>query len=435
MKKVFVYIVLMVVYLNVNAQEILSVQDAIKQGLLNNYSIIIQKNEAAKTSNNYSPGNAGMLPTLDATVVQGNTIMDTRQEYATGNVVDRAGASSNSLAASADLNWTILDGFSMFVRYDRLKEFRNAGQINSRRTLENALQQIIEGYYNVVKQEALLQVLDSSRKISDIKLSVARTKFEIGAASKLPYLQSQVDRNADESAYKRQQVIVSQSKINLNQLLGRKVDIDFKTSDTIKLEEGFTLDKVLSSASVTSTDVLFAKSNLEISRLTIKEWRGQRFPFINLNAGYNFTRSSSEAGLIQENRSNGLNYGFTVRWNLFNGFNLNRNIRNAKLDYTSAEVNFNEIKSGVDAQVRVAFMQLQSNIEIINLERQNADLAKENIDLSIDRFRVGLTDELQFKEAQQSYVEALNRLVSSQYDALVAETTLKRLTGFLFNAD
>lgn len=432
MRKGIVYILLLLLSANTSAQENFSLQQAITEGLKNNYSIIIQKNESAKARGNYSLGNAGMLPILDATLIQNNTITDTRQEYTTGNIVDRSGATSSSLSAAADLTWTIFDGFSMFVRRDKLKEFMNAGEINSRIAIENAVQQIIEAYYNVVKQQALLQVLDSSRKISDIKLNIAKTKFEIGADSKLPFLQAQVDRNADESAYKKQLVTIAQAKINLNQLLGRKVDTEFRTADSIVIkEESFQLDYVLGSASSISSELLLEKSYLEIARLTIKEWRGQRFPFIDLNAGYEFTQSSSQAGFISENRSNGLNYGFTVGWNLFNGFNLNRNIKNAKLDYNSAEVRFNEVKASVDAQVRVAFMQWQNNFEIVNLEVQNAKLAKENIDLSIDRFRVGLTDALQFREAQQSYVEALSRLVSSQYDAFLAQTTLKRLTGIL----
>lgn len=431
MRKLYIYVWLMLFCFNASAQETLSLSQAITEGLKNNYSIIIQKNESAKAKNNYSLGNAGMLPTLDASLVQNNTITDTRQEYATGSVVDRTGATSSSLSAAADLNWTVFDGFSMFVRRDKLKEFMNAGEINSRITIENAIEQIIQAYYDIVRQEALLQVIDSSRKISDIKLNVAKTKFDIGAGSKLPYLQAQLDRNADESSYKKQLVAIAEAKINLNQLLGRNVDIDFVTTDSIELKSAAELSSVISSSSTTSAELLLAQSDLEISRLTVKEWKGQRFPFIDLNAGYDFTRSTSEAGLIQENRSNGLNYGFTVRWNLFNGFNLNRNIKNAKLDYSSAEVRFNEVKKSVEAQVRVAFQQLQSNIEIVKLEEDNAALAKENINLSIDRFRVGLTDELIFKEAQQSYVEALNRLVASRYDALLAQTRLDRLTGVL----
>ncbi len=430
MRNTLLYILLLFTS-SLQAQESLTLQQAIETGLKNNYSIIIQKNEAAKAENNYTLGNAGMLPRLDAALVQTNSITDTRQEFATGSTVDRQGANANSLNASADLNWTIFDGFSMFATYKKLAEFKKAGDINSRLVIEDAVQQIIDAYYNIVKQQALLQVIDSSRKISDIKLNIAKTKFQIGAASRLPYLQAQVDRNADESLYKRQLVIINEAKIRLNQLLGRNADVDFTPADSITNTELNDLQQSVNDAQVNNAELQLAGSNLEVSRLTIREWRGQRLPFIDVNAGYDFTRSKSEAGIVAENKSNGISYGFTIGWNLFNGFNLNRNIKNAKLDYSSAEVRMNEIKTSITAQTRVAWLQLQSTIDIVNLEIQSVTLAKENIDLSIERFRTGLTDELQYKEAQQSYIEAANRLVAAKYDASIAATTLKRITGQL----
>ncbi|MEP7263333.1 MAG: TolC family protein [Bacteroidota bacterium] len=428
--KYFLYIIL---FLSVNgfAQESLTLQQAIETGLKNNYSIIIQRNEAAKAVNNYTPGNAGMLPRLDATVIQNNTITDTRQEYTTGNIIDRNGATASSLNADGALTWTVFDGFTMFASYNKLKELQKAGDINARMTIEDALQQIIASYFDVVKQQTLLQVIDSSRKISDIKLNIAKTRFEIGAASKLDYLQAQVDRNADESLYKKQIVTIAESKIRLNQLLARKVDTDFFPADSIIASSPAELDQSLSKALSDNSQLKIAGSNLEIARLTIREWKGQRWPTIDLNAGYNYSQSSSEASLVQENKSNGLNYGFTVRWNLFNGFTLNSIIKNAKLDYNSYMIRLDEIKSSVDAETRIAWQQLRSNLEIVTLEQQNALLAKENINLAIERFRVGLTDELQLKEAQQSYTEALNRLVGVQYDARISQTTLQRITGTL----
>jgi outer membrane protein len=430
MRSVLLYILIFSAF-PVTAQESLTLQQAIEEGLKNNYSILIQKNEGAKAANNYTLGNAGMLPRIDAILVQSNTTTDTRQEYATGDVVDRSGATSNSLAASGELSWTIFNGFTMFATYSKLKEFQKAGDVNVRLTIEDAVAQIIAAYFNVVKHQALLQVVDSSRTISGIKLHIAKTKFDIGAGSKLQYLQAQVDRNADESLYKKQLVIIAESKIRLNQLLGRKVDIDFNPVDSIAVAAAQQVDEALTSALTNNAELQLANSSLEIARLTVKEWQGQRFPALDLNAGYDYTKSSSEASLINENQTTGISYGFTVRWNLFNGFNLNRNIKNAKLDYNTAQISIREITDAVNAEVRVAAQQLQSNIEIVNLEDENAALAKENIDLALERFRVGLTDELQLKEAQQSYIEALNRQINSRYDARIAETTLRRISGSL----
>lgn len=412
------------------AQESLTLQQAIETGLKNNYSILIERNNAAIATNNHSAGNAGMLPRLDATLIQNNSTTDTKQRYSAGNEVDRTGAESNSLNGLVELNWTVFDGLRMFAAYNRLGELQKAGELNARLAVENAVQEIIAAYFDIVKQQALLQVIDSSRNISAVKLNIAKTKFDVGITSKVEFLQAQVDMNADESAFKRQLVVIEQSKIRLNQLLARSVVTQFNVTDSILVTSDQALDNALASAEQ-NTSYLLAQRFSNAGKHSINEVRGERFPWLGLNAGYSYLNSESESSFVLENTSSGFNYGFTVNWTLFNGFNVNRRIKNAKLDFQNLQLQTNEVKNAVDAEIVIAFRNLQNNLEILALEETNAALAQENISLALERFRVGALDELSLKEAQQSFNEAQNRLVNIRYDAKVAETNLRRLTGKL----
>src|SRR5436190_2192857 len=114
--------ILMLLSLHAHAQDQLTLQEAIEEGLKNNYSIIIEDNNAVIAHNNATVGNAGMLPVADAIVTQTNTINDTKQKYSTGAEVDRTNATAHTLNAGAALSWTIFDGFTMFAAYNRLKE-------------------------------------------------------------------------------------------------------------------------------------------------------------------------------------------------------------------------------------------------------------------------------------------------------------------------
>jgi len=417
--------------LNLFAQEKLSLQQAIEIGLKNNYSIIISKNDLEISKNNVTLGNAGALPQLNLSLTQNNSVNDTKQKYASGAEVNRTGATSSSLNAAAELSWTIFDGFRMFATYNRLKTLEEMGELNARLTIENTVSDIIAGYFDVIRQKALLTVIDSSMDISSVKLNIAKTKFEIGSSSKVEYLQAQVDMNAETSSYKKQQINIENAKVNLNRLLARDVSLDFEVSDSIKINYAPSYDDLKSKIAKENTAVLLAEQNANIYNYYIKEWRGQRFPRLDLNASYNYAKSNSQANFVLENTTNGLNYGFTVSYNLFNGFNLNRNIKNAKLDYESSKINYASVKSEIDAQVIVAFKNFQNNLELLKLEEQNSLLAKENVDLSLARYRSGITNELLLKEAQQSFNEAQNRLVIARYDTKIAETSLKKLTGEL----
>jgi outer membrane protein len=413
------------------AQEKLTLQQAIETGLKNNYSIIIAKNASEMAKNNATLGNAGALPQINLGLTQNNSITDTKQKYSTGSEVNKTGATSNSINAIAALDWTIFDGFKMFATYNKLKELNEMGELQARQVIENAVSEIISAYFDIVKQEALLTVIDTARKISEVKLNIAKTKFNIGSSSKVEYLQAQVDMNAEVSAYKKQQITIDASKVNLNKLLARDVSPEYEVVDSIEINYNPTYDDLKAKAAKENTGLQLAQKNITISGLTIKELRAQRFPVIGLNGNYSYSKSTSQANFILENRTNGFNYGFTATYNLFNGFTLNQKIKNAKLDLENSTINFNAAQTEVNAELIIVFKNFQNNLELLQMEESNGKLAKENVDLSLERFKAGTIDELQLKEAQQSFTEAQNRLVNARYDTKIAETDLKKLAGEL----
>lgn len=431
MKKIIV-VVVFVFYSGLNfAQESLTLQQAIEIGLKNNYSIIISKNQSVAAANNVSLGNAGALPQLNLNLAQTNSINDIKQKYSTGAEVNKTNATSDALTASAAFTWTVFDGFQMFASYNKLKELESLGELNARLTVENSVSQIISAYYDIVKQKALLSVIDSSRKISEIKLNIAKTKFNIGLASKTEFLQAQLDLNADLSASKKQLITIAAAKIYLNQLLAREVALDVNVNDSIEINFSPSYEELKTKTKAENTSLLMSERDMHISSYVIKELQAQRFPKLDLNGSYNYAKSTSQANLILENRSDGFNYGFTVTYNLFNGFNLNRNIKNAKLDYENSKLNLAAAQTNVNADLEIAYRDFQNNKDLLNLEKANSELAKENVSLSLERFRVGTTNELQLKDAQQSFVEAMSRFVSAQYDTKIAESVLKKISGQL----
>ena len=431
MKKFLFIIILNSVTQVLFAQEKLSLQQAIEIGLKNNYSIVIAKNESEIAKNNATPGNAGELPTLDLGLSKEYSVIDSRQKYSDGAEVDKNGATANSLNANALLNWTIFDGFKMFATYSKLKSLEELGELNARLTVENTVSQIITAYYDIVRQNANLTVIDSSMAITKVKLQISKTKFEVGSSSKVEYLQAQVDMNADLSAYKKQLMRIEESKVTLNHLLARDVSLLYDVDDSIEINYTANFDDLKNKIDKENTSILMAGKNTNVYNSSIKEWQGQRWPSLDLFAGYNYTKANSQTGLVLENKTNGMNYGFTLNYNLFNGFNLNRNIKNAKLDYESSKINFENVKSEINAEMVIAYRNFQNNLELLKLEEENSLLAKENVDLSLARFRTGVIDQLQLKDAQQSYILAEVRLVLARYDTKIAETTLKKLSGDL----
>ncbi len=425
---IFIFILLFAAE-DIHAQEKLTLQQAIEAALKNNLDILIEKNNAEVAANSNTLGNAGMLPRIDlqASTNFGNNA--TKQEFSSGLVVDKTGVQSTNLNSGVYLTWTLFDGLKMFASHKRLQELEVMGQLSSKIQIENTVSQLIITYYDVVRQKQLIKGLEENLSISEERLKIAQKKFDIGSGSKLEVLQAKVDKNAQTSGLFRQRTILSELKANLNQLMARSADVEFDVEEEIPNEFKLKYEEMKSSMEKNNSSLQLLKSNITVNDQLIRESRSQLFPKLNFNANYLFTRSQNQAGFALLNQNLGLNLGFTASWTIFNGFNTNTQIKNARLQIENANYEYNNSKQLLNLQLHLLFKRYQDDAKLLELEEENTKLAKEAVDIALERFRIGSSNSIELKEIQRSYEEALTRLAQARYNAKVSEVQLMKLNG------
>jgi len=415
------------------AQEQLKLQQAIEIALKNNYSISIAKNQEDMAKNEATIGNAGMTPQISINAVRSFSSNNTRQEYSNGTSVDKTGVGSNNMGSGIALAWTLFDGMKMFATYDKLKELKAMGELNAKIQIENKVEQIIILYYNIIRQKQLLTAIESTIAIYAERMKIAEEKWKIGNGSKSDFLQAQVDLNEQKSILLKQRSSLFELKVNLNQLMARKAETDYDVTNEIDVNTTLKLDQITNSALSKNNAILFYNRNVSAGELTLREIEAERFPQLMLSSSYNFSRTQNQVGFFLLNQNLGLNTGLTASWTLFNGFNVQRQIKNSQLSLLNLKLILENVKSQVDSDLKIAFKNYQSALETLLLEEENSKLAKENSEIMLERFRYGNATSLDIKTAQKSYTDALTRNIQARYDAKVAETTLLKLQGELVN--
>jgi outer membrane protein len=411
------------------AQEKLTLQQAIEMALKNNYDINIVKNNAIIAANSNTLGNAGMLPKVDLQASTNLANNATKQEFSSGLTVDKSGVKSTNINAGVYLTWTLFDGMKMFATHKRLQEMETMGALSSKIQIENSVLQIIINYYNIVRQKQLIKGLSENITISEERLKIAQKKLEIGSGSKLDVLQAKVDMNAQTSNLYRQKTNLSELKTNLNLLLARKGDVEFDVENDIPNEFKLKYDDLKSNIEKNNLELKAVQTNTAIISQTIRESKSQLYPKLNFNANYLFARSENQAGFALLNQNLGLNLGLTASWTIFNGLNTNNQIKNARLQLDNANYEFNNTKAVLDAQLYSMFKRYQDDAKILELEEENTKLAKEAVDIALERFKIGSSNSIELKEIQKSYDDALTRLAEARFNAKVAETQLMKLNG------
>lgn len=427
--KIVTVFVLSLVFMGAKAQQILTLNEALKLALANNYSIQLAKNEAEITQNSNYAGAAEMLPTVAATASQDNVINNTQQKFLNGTENNKDGAKSNQLNAGVELGWTIFDGLKMFATKNKLNQLQAIGELRMRAQIEQNFSRIIRAYFDIVQNKKQLNALQQSVTISTDRLKLANDKLAVGKVSKTEVLKAQVDLNTDKSALMKQQNLVQNAKANLNQLLARDLTTDFEVDDKIDINKDLKLADLQSKAQTQNTNLMITKKNYQVSAFTINEIKAERMPTVQLRTGYNYNRQTSEAGFLQSSQNIGYHYGAALNLNVFNGFSVDKRLQNARLSLKSTDFVLKDSLTKLDLAIQQNYNSYAMALQLLQFETENVTVAQSNFDLANEQYKVGVITALELRDAQQNLLLSQTRLSASQYDAKIAETELLRLTA------
>jgi len=106
-------------------------------------------------------------------------------------------------------------------------------------------------------------------------------------------------------------------------------------------------------------------------------------------------------------------------------------VKQAKWNVGYQNIVYENQRSVTGLNVINAFQNYEQQKKALALEEENILLARENLDIVFETYKLGAATLLQLKLAQNSLADAENRLIEARYNAKVSETELMRLSGQL----
>jgi outer membrane protein TolC len=270
--------------------------------------------------------------------------------------------------------------------------------------------------------------------LSKERLRIVEERYNIGSFSRLDYQQAKVDFNADSAQFLKQQEVVITSRIALNEMMAiDQVYTPITTVETtIEVDSTLEFTNLWNGTLENNAELLLADHNKAIVQLDYKKVVSRNYPYLKLNAGYDYNFNSYNKGSYIHRNGWGGNASLSLGFNLWDG-NRRREKNNARIAVENAKLQRDQLELSLKADLGNMWQAYQNNLQLLNLEKLNVITARENHEIAKERYMLGNLSGIEMREAQLSLLQAEERLLSVEYDTKICEISLLLISGKIGN--
>ncbi len=414
---------------NAFAQNQLSKGEAVKILLEKNYGIKVAKNNKLVAENNTSREANGYLPTVDASAGANANLGGSNQKFSSGMEASVSNAFTWGANASLGANYTLYNK-QRDEQVKQLKELVKLSDFEIRQTIELNMLQLFNGYYEVARLTQNLSLLKETIDLGRQRLKRAEYRYEYGQGLRLDILNAQVDIQRDSINYLVAQQQLSNSKRNLNFIIGQEVNIDFNVDTLVNYAQDLTLEQLLQDAETKNINIHLADKNLQITNQDLAIIEAGKKPIIGSNASYAWNYSDNAAeSFITSSNSRGFALGVNLAWNIFDGGARDIQKQNTQVAIQSQRILRQQSVEELRRDVTNAWESYQNALFILEVEKNSLEINRLNFQRTEDLFKSAQASSIEFRQAQLNLLNAATSYNTAKYDAKVIEIQLLQLSG------
>ena len=209
----------------------------------------------------------------------------------------------------------------------------------------------------------------------------------------------------------------------LNNTMGLPYTNKYSISDHLRYDTcDITLSEAIEIAKEARPDYQLADIRVEEAKQNLKLVKKSYFPTITVEGQY-------QIGGSHPTSNYGYNYGGYLNFPTINGMLINNEIKEAKALYSKEQSLAMSTKNEIYFQIQQAYFTMVEKKNSIPVSFLGLKQAKENYELSYGRYKVGVGNPVELKEAQVQYQDAMLRYYNSLYEFNSAKADLEKYIG------
>jgi outer membrane protein TolC len=280
-------------------------------------------------------------------------------------------------------------------------------------------------YLACISDEANIANDEAQVASTKVSLDQANANHEAGTAPELDVLRARVDYQTQQQALIRDQNAHAKDKLALARAVGLPLEQKFELADRLPFAplENMQPDEALKVAYSTRKDLQALEQQMKAAELSRKAATAERYPSVSFSGDY------GDIGPTLGNSHGTFDAVGSASVPLFEEAKLRGDARQAQAQLDSQKAQLSDLRGQIDADIRDAFLDLESAAKQVEVARSNMELANQTLGDAQQRYSAGISDNLAVVQAQASVAQADSQYVMSLYQHNVAKLSLARAMG------
>lgn len=413
--------------------ETLSLEECIQMALKINPDIRISEKRTQIAEEDVLQSYNNILPNVGIGYSGSSTSQGPRTRYFEGIPFDTTGKSSSlQHGIGVSVKQNIYDGGQWWNSIKLAKNDLYGSRIERERMRQYVINDVTAKFYAVLKAQELLKVYEKSLENSREQLKKTEEMYKIGQVAKKDLFKAQVNEGNDRLNIIAQKAVYKNALADLNQAMGRNPDeqIEVVEKEYIK-PEPTALDFAVEKAFAYNRELLVMQTAQTGSEMQYKIAKGSWFP--SVSTSLNYSRGGEDFNLVYSKFDEAWNTSLNLNlsWSIFNGFQRKTAIQKNLLNYKMYDDRIAKKKIEIHNQIQSLIEKLNTYMEMIDIQELNIVSAQEDLRLAQEMYRLNSATLLEVLDAQIALTRARQQLISTRYDAKIAEAELAFLMGTL----
>lgn len=336
---------------------------------------------------------------------------------------------TNQFAATASLSQIVFNS-AVFTAIGTSKIFYNAAKETFKSSITKVVSNTTKAFYGVLLSKEVVKVFETVKANANNNLNTVQALFAEGYIPEYDKIRAEVGVQLIDPELSGAKMRYDNALSFLKMALGIDIRTEIEAVGDISLDENFKM--IEDSVNKMIGNLNYDLRSLDLQKKVLKDIVSMReseyYPTISLFGQYQYSGQSNTwdfASATVKSSAVGVNLSLS----LFQGFQSNARVQQAKIDFMSLDVKYSQLEEAMKTQLQVAFNKMTVAREKVKSLSGSVITAKRGYEIAEIRYKEGAGSQVEINDASSSVVQINMNYLQAVYEYIDAVIDIKGILG------